>query len=400
MKILQITPRFSFPEDDGGKISIANIFKQFSLQNAEATLFSLNCERIPDEAVSEAKRYGNVILFDHNTKNTPIKIAKSIFANTSIYIEKHINKKILDCIDKLINIHNYDVIHADHTCMGPIALHFQNKYNIPFGLRLHNVEYKIWQRYIDEIKNPIKKLYIANQAKLLKNKEAELISQANVNFAITENDRQGALQIAPRANIITASAGVDLAVWQPSDFKQRNPNHLVLATTFNWVHNVNALRWFLENILPALFEKNPQTKMFIIGKNPPEWIENSHSIGAVPLGYLSDIKPVIQKCGIYVAPLFVGSGIRIKILEAMAMELPVVATSISAEGINATENEGLFIENSKDGYVDTILKLMNNNDLRINSGKSARNFIQQNFNWSTNVQKMLHAYSQIIKNNS
>ena len=397
MKILQLVPRFPFPADDGGKIVMANTFIEFFAQGQEVVLFSLNCEKyIPNSAITEAKKHGIVKLFDYNTKNTPQKIIKSILTNQPVYLQKYNNKEIINKIEDLVLAVKPDVIQAEHTCMAPLGLYFKKKYNIPLGLRLHNIEHNIWESYANELSNPLKKLYIKKQSELLKKNEIDIISKVDVNFTITEKERKKLLSIKPNANIITVIPGITPEKWRPSEFYERNTKQLIIATTFDWIHNVDALKWFLDNVLPIVHKAEPEVKMLILGKNPPEWITHYTNIGAIPIGYVEDIQDYMRESSIYVAPLFVGAGIRIKILEAMAMAMPVVATDISADGINATDADGLYRANEPKKYADKIIELMKNDDMCSIAGENARKYVVENFNWKTGVSKMIDAYKNIL----
>ena len=248
MKILQLAPRFPFPPDDGGKIGMANIIKEFSNQGAKVTLFTFSepGSVIKESAIEEASKFCRPVFMEHSTQNTLSRIIKSFLRRDSIYIEKHFNDEIKNKLEALVEQENFDIIHADHSCMAKAALYLKNKYNIPIGIRLHNIENTIWQRFADELGtfNP-QKIFIKQQAELLKRKEAEYFSDADVCFAITGPDKNRALEISPNANIVIASAGVNSEEWKPESVK-RNPYELILATTYVWRHNVNAVKWFVE----------------------------------------------------------------------------------------------------------------------------------------------------------
>lgn len=395
LKILQLVPRFPFPLDDGGKIGIANIYKEFSRHGAEVTLFSLGHEYVSKDAIEDAKAFGNVFLFSHNTENTTKRIILSALFNHSIYLKKHISSQIKSEIDRLIKSQKFDVIHADHTCMAPLALYAKKKFNIPVGLRLHNIEYTIWKRYADELNwyNP-KKYYIIQQSNLLKKAEAEIIKKVDINFAITQPDKQKALELSPDSNVIVASAGVNHEEWSPDDNVKRNPKEIVLATTYHWIHNINGLKWFLNEVFPTIQSEIPDAQLTLIGKEAPEWLVNYKANGINVLGYVNKVQPYYNKASINIAPLFVGGGIRIKILEAMAMELPVVATPLAAEGIKLPKT-GLFIADNKDDFANKIIYLIKNPDTARKSGTQARQFVIENYSWEKNVRIMFDEYKKL-----
>ena len=396
LRILQLVPRFPFPPDDGGKIGIANIFREFSEQGAEVTLFSLGDETLSKDTVAQAEKYGKVHLFRHNTENTKSRIIKSFLTRRSIYIDKHISNAIKEYIDKLLNTEKFDVIHADHTCMAPLALYTGKKGSIPVGLRLHNIEYTIWERYAEELSsfNP-KKYYVLQQATVLKKAEAKIINDVEVNFAITQPDKERALSLAPSANAVVASAGVNPEEWKPDDSIEKNPMEIILATTYHWIHNVNGLRWFLSEVFPIVQNEIPDVQLTLIGKEAPDWLLNYKTKGLSVLGYVDKVQPYYNKASVNIAPLFVGGGIRIKILEAMAMELPVVATSLAAEGIKKTES-GLFIADNKEDFAKSIIHLIKNPEFRRKSGRTARQFILNEYSWKKNVGIMVEEYRKLV----
>ncbi len=282
--------------------------------------------------------------------------------------------------------------------MAALGIFLAGKYNIPLGLRLHNIEWKIWQKYAATLPayNP-KKWYVARQAELLRKTEKQIYTDADICFSITDEDRAIAMGLSPAANIITASAGVNPEEWLPLPEIERNPHELILATTFEWRHNIDAVKWLITEVLPIIRKKVPDTTLTLIGKNSPAWLEGYRESGVNAVGYVDKVQPYLNRAAIYVAPLFVGSGIRIKILEAMAMELPVVATPVSAEGITAAESNGLFIGDNAVGYAQIIIDLLGDTDRVRKIGIEARKFIVENYAWRKNVGIMLGRYRKLVR---
>ena len=398
INILQIAPRYCFPEDDGGKIGIANITKELHRLGAQITYFTFDNGDITDDKKKLIAPYAELKTFNHSTANTIPRIAHSLFQKDSLYMTKHFTQDAFDALEKIFNKGNYDVIHTDHSAMAPLALKLKEKYGIPVGLRLHNIEWTIWQRYADILPRfSLQKIYIQSQAKKLRRNEREILKHTDIAFAITEEDRQRALELNPQANIIIASAGVDSEQWKPDDKTERNKFELILATTYKWRHNVDAVKWFIEEVLQILNKKIPQIKLTLLGKGIPKEFDAYKSIGLNPIGYVPSVQPYLNRAGIYISPLFVGGGIRIKILEAMAMQLPVIASPVAAEGIKTKDENGLFVRNSAKDFIDTILELIENDDLRIQSGINARHYVENNFSWRKNVQIMFDKYLELKK---
>lgn len=398
LKILQLAPRFPFPMDDGGKIGIGNILIQFSRLDCDVSFLTFYDNEIPKKDINELEKYANPILLKHSTKNTPFRILKSIFTNSSIYINKHSEKIVIKKIEELFSEAEFDVIHADHSAMASLALYMKSLTNKPAGLRLHNIEWMIWQRYADilPIYHP-KKLYIQHQANLLKKFESEIYYKFDICFPITDLEKAKALQISPNSNHIVSGPGIDPSYWVPDENVCRNSNELIIATFFSWRHNLDGLLWFIKNVMPLVRKINPDITLTVIGKDIPEFLRNYTSLGVNVIGYVDDVRPYLNKAGIYIVPLFVGAGIRIKIIEAMAMQLPVLATSIAAEGINARSENGLFICNNENEFSSQILELTKNIEEAKKLGAEARKFSTLNFSWEKNVNIIVNYYKKLSK---
>ena len=414
LRILELAPQFPFPSDDGGKISIANTFLQFASQGNETTFFTFYQKEIPKSVIDNSLSNSNLYLFKHSTNIPFSRIAKAILSNKSLYIEKHINEEIKKEIRNILEKETFDIIHSDHSCMAPLALYAKSICGAPVGIRLHNIEYIIWQRYADALpKYHPKKYFVQSQAELLRKQEQYLYEKADVCFSITAVDKERSLALSPNANVIVASAGVDLNSWKSEEL-QRDPNQIVIATTFNWVHNIDALSWFIDSVLPLIKNVCKDAYLSIIGKNiPKEFYERANlkkeeesskksfkekeiSNGLHLLGYVPTVLPYLNKASVYIAPLFVGSGIRIKILEAMAMELPVVATPVSAEGIEASEQDGLFVCSTAEDFAEKVLFLLNNPKTARELGKKARELIKQKYTWERNIGIMIKEYKRLL----
>ncbi len=400
LKILQLAPRYPFPTDDGGKIGIANILREFSNQDAEVTFFCFyddGINAVSEEAIEEGRSLAEIKLIRHSTKNSLPRIISSIINKESVYIRKHNGNKIRTELSELLRNNKFDVVHSDHSCMAGLALFVKNYQKIPAGLRLHNIEWLIWERYAKTLnKFSPKRIYVSKQAVLLRKAEQDIYRQMDICFAITEQDKQRAIDLAPGAKVVVASAGVVPEEWEPDDNIVRNSNEIILATVFNWIHNVDAVKWFLSDVLPVLKKKNKNIRLKLIGKFMPAWLKNYKDSSVDVLGYVDRVQPYLNKAAVYIAPLFVGGGIRIKILEAMAMKLPVVASPVAAEGINAGSEQGLYVSNNKDEFTDNIIRLTQNPDLARHSGKSARNYIIKEYSWKRNVGIMLDEYRKLV----
>ncbi|MCX6155665.1 MAG: glycosyltransferase family 4 protein [Candidatus Kapabacteria bacterium] len=401
LRILQLSPQFPYPSDDGGKIGIANIFQEFSGQGNEVHFFCATNRQISQEARIEAEKYGNIKIVQTQTSNTIPKILASLFSDKPLFLSKLYTEKLKLELTEFLNNNEIDVIHADHASMAPLGQLARKITGKPLGLRMHNIEHLIWERYSSRFSSyhPAR-AYLRRQAKLLKVQESNIFQSCDINFPITEQDKNFALTMAPKANYRIASAGVNPNLWLPDDSIQRSQFLLTHASPMDWTQNVEGIRWFLNNILPVIKAEFTDCELNLIGRQVKEVFGNNETAGLKPIGYVDKVQPWYNKANLYIAPLFVGSGIRIKILEAMAMELPVVATSIAAEGITGTEREGLFICENQYKMIDKIKELMLDYDRCRALGKAARKFVIENYSWTNSVSIMIEEYWKLHEQRS
>lgn len=395
MKILQLSPRFPLPPDDGGKIVLANTFKYLSKLGNSVHLFCFEEGEIKQELAEQINNMGVLHQYKYTPRNSVSLAAKALMSNKSVYIIKHYNNEIFDYLCKLHEKEKFDVIHCEHSAMATLGLMLKLKYGVPFSIRLHNIEYRIWELYAKELSyfNPLK-YFIEHQYRALRLAEINLYQAADACFAITEDDRQLAKKISPKANVFSCGVGVDLEKFKYSKEVNREPNSLILATTYKWVHNVDGLIWFIENVLPIVKKQIPEIKLRLLGKEPPEKLRQYSHLGVEVVGYVDDVVPFFGKSSLYIAPLFVGAGVRIKIIEAMATGLPVVATKVSAAGITANESDGLFVSDDAKQTAATIIDLLSNPIKTQTLGERAHLFVKQNFSWESNVNIMHDVYEK------
>ncbi|MGE5481270.1 MAG: glycosyltransferase [Chloroflexota bacterium] len=403
INVLNLSPRIPYPADDGGKIGIASSLAALRDAGFTSDFFFFTeddseLKYIPN--ILEDYKLGDstkIIYLIHSLKNTPSRILKSIATGKSIYLEKHFTGNIREFFKELVKERKYDAILCHHTSMAPIGLFIKSLTGIPATLRMHNIEHRIWTRYAENLPfySP-KRAYVAFQGAALKKEEIEIWKRMDANFPITLAELNAARDLAPGAHFVHSLSGVDTDRWDLPK-AEKNPHELLLATTYRWPHNVDALKWFLDEVLPIVHAAEPRVKVTLLGKNAPTWLENYRDLGVNPVGYVEDIDPYFAKAAIYFAPLFVGAGIRIKILEAMAAGLPVVATPVSAEGNFAKEEDGLLVAATAEAFAAKLIALLKDYNRVRTLGEAARKYIVANHDTGRNMKIITDCLASLVR---
>ena len=392
MKILQLSPQFPYPLSDGGKISIANMTRALVSASCEVTMFCLVSKMPAESEINAFEAYSGAkcICIIHNTRNTPIAILRSLvdFKNP-LYIRKHRSQKLLEAIELFVKNELIDAILCDHTAMAESGLFASSIAQKPCIIRMHNIEHVIWERYANRlaIHDP-RRWYVSSQAQKLREREIELCAKANNLAMITEHDVKVISAMNPEINATYIPVGVDMELFKPSDSASTIQHRMIHATTYDWIHNVEALDWFIAEVLPGLHELY-QAELVLLGKHMPERYATGKTNGLIGKGYVKDINAELNQSAMYIAPLFVGGGIRIKILEAMSAGLPIIASPISAEGIKAKREDGLIICSTKEEWVREVSRLIQYPDEAKELGNHAREYIKRNHSWDFTAKCMM-----------
>ncbi|MBL8005873.1 MAG: glycosyltransferase [Candidatus Kapabacteria bacterium] len=396
MNILQLSPQCPYPKTDGGKIGIASILEHLSLYEDVKVTFAFFSEKTINEVQKSllAQSSHRYIEIPHSTRNTFTRIVHSVITNKCLYLEKHQSDLAISILTDVMIEENIQIIHVDHSAMMPLALELQAKFPCKIGYRLHNIEWLLWHRYAESIpEREFKRRFLFNQAKLLKKAEKSFIEKADILFPISTVDLQHANELSHAKKAVVVSAGVMIDYWKTSKKIVKKPT-IVLATTYDWIPNRDGLEWFLKEVFPLIVTKIPTIQFQLIGKNAEKHCTSTQNIEVI--GYVDDVRSYIQSASVSICPLFVGSGIRIKILESLAAGTVVVSTSVGAEGIEATEQDGLFVTDEANQFARYCIELVSNTHKSQLLGQKAQNYTQEYWKWSTQIKKMYTEYTSLI----
>lgn len=397
MRIVQVMPQYPFPMTDGGKVGLGSIALELVAQGHTVVVV---CYAPAGTAAVHSDGL-DVRMVPHSTTNTPLRIAASLVRRRALYMSKHDTAAMEHAIAQAIADINADVVVADHTCMAPMVQRAAQSARRPWALRLHNVEWMIWHRYAERYpwRHPAR-WYVQGQAARLRREEALILGQASVVFAITSTDAERALAMQPQARIVVAPAGVHAEQWKRLRIPA-TPPQVIMASNYRWVHNADALRWFVENVWPEVHRQTGST-LHVVGTDVPQWLSDMAVKGAVKSavnsivaeGFVPNLAERYRTASVSIAPLFVGSGMRIKILEAMAAGLPVVSTSVGAEGIELFEDDGLFRTDDVRTMTSKLVELLKDPDLCARWGASAQQRVGETYSWTAAVGGMVDVLSQ------
>ncbi len=344
MKILQVSHRVPYPLNEGGTIGIYNYTKGFHELGHSVTLVTLNAKKHSIDkkaAYTELSKYAKVHIVDINTNLSPLAAFINLFSKKSYNASRFYSKEFKNLLEVILRIESFDIIQVEGTFVAMYHEVLRNNSKAPLVLRQHNVEYQIWQRLASNEKNRVKRWYLSLLAKRLKNFEKGVINHFDALVPVTKFDGQLFEQLGFNRPIFVSPAGINTQYWHPST--SENPFHIFHLGSLEWMPNVEAVFWFIDNVWPLILSLDKRFKLYIAGKNMPDYMAKMQLENVIMMGEIEDAYSFVSDKAITVVPLLSGSGIRLKILESMAASKLVISTSIGAQGIDYVDGEHLLI---------------------------------------------------------
>jgi len=395
MKILQLTPRIPYPPDDGGKIGIFEITKHLALRGHKITLLSITS--IQGNDISELMEYCNVETVIVDTSNSYAGMLLNLFSRVPYTISKYHNKLVLEKLEKLLRKNQFDVVHVDHLHMAYYGIFAKERFGLPIVLREHNVESTIWERYYREASNLFVKSYARLQFEKVYKYESRIVGDFDRCFAITEKDRERIERMNSRARVSVVPAGVDISYFCPMDVPME-PYSIVSVASMDWPPNVEGILWFTAKIWPLVKQEIPQAAVYVVGKNPPPEIKKLASEeGIVVTGFVDDVREYMARATVLVVPLRTGGGMRIKILNALAMGKAVVSTSVGCEGIDVENNKNIYIADTEEEFAQRIIELLKDKGKREELGGEGLKLVREKYRWERIAEQIEAGYENILK---
>ena len=257
------------------------------------------------------------------------------------------------------------------------------------------MEYKIWERAAEAEGSAPKQWYLDIQARRLKAFEAEALAKVDTVLAISREDEEFIHQLQPRAKTIIVPAAMDIdeskPVIQPGELS------LFFIGALDWLPNLQGLQWFLRDVWPQIHAAFPDLQFHIAGKKMPAQFYNFDTLNVVAHGEVPSSSEFINSHSVLLSPLVSGSGVRIKIIEAMAMGKVVLATAVAAEGSGAKDGRDILIANDADSFIKQIQRLKTEAGLSARLSQNARKFALDNFQNKTVIAKLLDYFRQLCK---
>lgn len=218
--------------------------------------------------------------------------------------------------------------------------------------------------------------------------ERNIVRQFDVCVTVSEHDKASLLKLVPEARVIVVPNGVDMDYFRPQPASQQGPN-VTLVGSMSYGPNGDGVLWFYNAIFPLIRQRVPNIHFHVVGWNPPpEIVELNDDPNVTVTGFVEDVRPYLANSAVIVVPIRFGSGTRLKILDAWAMEKAIVSTRLGAEGLEAVHGENILLADEPEPFAECVLNLLSNARQRSCLGKAGRQLVESRYDWSVIALKL------------
>ena len=362
MHILWIKTELLHPVDKGGRIRTYNMLRELRRAH-RVTYLTLDDGGASPNALARAGEYANEVVrvpFRTRPKRSPgfyAELVANLASPLPYAVAKYRSPEMTRRLERLVAVGDVDVVVCDF--LFP-ALNVPRALGVPTVLFQHNVEAAIWRRHYEVAANPLKRAYMREQWRRMRAYEGAECRRFDHVVAVSESDRD---TIAAGYGVESVSAvptGVDTAFFRPSGTAPREPHDLVFTGSMDWLPNEDAVVHFVEHVFPVVRRAVPGATFTVVGRHPTPRVLAlaEREPGVRVTGGVPDVRPYVERAALFVVPIRIGGGTRLKIYEAMAMERAVVSTTVGAEGLPLRPGVDVVIADGDAAFADAVIRLL------------------------------------------
>ena len=386
MKILFIANRFPYPPFRGDKLKIYNLCKRLAEKN-EIHLITFTEHKSDLQYLDKLSPIFKRMEIVHLPKlQSLFNSAVGLFQKFPLQVQYFKSNEFSSRLKQLLSEEKYDAIHVQHIRMAQYAIPYKQYFRI---LDLPDAFSLYWQRRKEVPRSILSKMLDNIESKRVIKYEEYVLNEFNLNLVCSQEDQAFLIKNHQVSNIELLPNGVDTQQFKPGKHDYSHNETLLFTGNMDYDPNVDAVIYFVDEILPKIVKAFPNVKFVIAGQRPIEKVkalDNGKNVFVT--GFIPDLSDTYNSASVVVAPLRFGAGTQNKVLEAMSMGIPVVCSNIGFKGLGIKDGEGAFMRLGANEFADQVIKLLSDEELRKATGKKGIEVIEKSFTWETISEKL------------
>jgi polysaccharide biosynthesis protein PslH len=388
VKILWLNAGLLLPLDKGGKLRTWHLMRHLAHRH-DITYLSFE-----DASQTEADRLGMrevCTRLETVPRSDPAKGTLGFYLQAARYtvdsvpyaVAKYRSDAYRARLEALLAEGRFDAVVCDFL---PPLVNMPDRLPCPAILFTHNVEAEIWRRHAETAGNAVSKFLLGQQWNRMLRFEGDALRRFDLVLAVSDADAKTFERLYPgalRQPVHVVQTGVDTQFFEPLPDAAVRPAHMVFTGSMDWLPNEDGMQWFVREILPLVRREEPSATLSIIGRSPTQAVKRLAEAGGVEVtGRVDDVRPHVAAGAVYVVPLRIGGGTRLKIFEAMSMAKAVVSTTIGAEGLPVTHEQDVIIADEPARFAHEVVRLIRDAGTRQRIEREARRLVVERYDWS------------------
>jgi O-antigen biosynthesis protein len=388
LKILFVCPYIPYPASHGGAVRMYNLLKQLARQHE---IFLLSFVENEQELagighLEEFCREVKLILREESWRRDNVLWLKPQSSLNEFYA-----KDFKQSLYQMVDEYDIDIVQYEYTQMAQYMRHFPRAKNV---LTEHDLTFVTRYRYWRIIPWSKEKLRGFIRWAVMYVYELDICRNFDLICTVSTNDKELLLGYDSRLRVTDAApTGADTGYYSPGDRLQVERNTLLFVGFFKHLPNVEGILFFLREIYPLIKQKIPDVRLYIVGANPPPGVTEYETDSSITItGFVDDLREYYAKATAFMVPILRGAGTRVKIFEAMAAGIPIVSTTLGAEGIAVADGDDILLADAPEAFAERVIALLSNPDLQKDLAVNARNLVVEKYDWASIARDLAREY--------
>lgn len=394
MRILWLKTELLHPVDKGGRIRTYHMLKELKREH-HVTYLTLDDGSAAPDAQARATEYCHqLVCVPHHTRpkfsaGFYVELAENMVSPLPYFIKKYHSDFMRREVVRLTDNGDFDVVVCDF--LHP-SVNMPDDVPCATVLFQHNVEAMIWKRHYEVQANPIKKAYLYTQWRKSVAYEKRACRSFDSVVAVSADDRELMRSEYEVERVMDVPTGVDTEFYRPgaaardgiTAVASRGAHNLVFTGSMDWLPNEDAIQYFTTEIMPRVRAEVPDVTLTVVGRKPyASLVELGKRDPSIEVtGRVEDVRPYMERAAVYIVPIRIGGGTRLKIYEAMAMEVPMVSTTIGAEGLPVRDNSELLLADTPEAFAAAVVRLLKDKDFAKTLAARAAETVREKYGWN------------------
>ncbi|MEP7343775.1 MAG: glycosyltransferase [Gemmatimonadaceae bacterium] len=385
MHILWLKTELLHPVDKGGRIRTYQTLRALK-ERHRVTYLTLDDGSAAPDALARATDYCHEVLtvpFTQPEKRSVeffADLATNLLSPLPYAVAKYRSKPMRDAIQEAVHTRGVDLVVCDFLFPSP---NVPDRLGVPTVLFQHNVEAAIWERHANVATNAVSRAYMTLQWRRMRAYERSECHRYDHVIAVSDADADTMRDLYDAPRVSAVPTGVDVDFFRPSGKEKLRRHEIVFTGSMDWMPNEDGVQWFVDEIFPLVRARHADATFSIVGRQPTPRVKAlARHDGVTVTGSVPDVRPYLERGAVFVVPLRVGGGTRLKIFEAMAMERAVVSTTIGAEGLPLKDGEEVVLADDAASFAEAVVDLLTDSDAARRIGLAAAKRVREEFSWA------------------